>query len=242
MTFEMYSIGHLLFLLLPIITCLLLWYFLKDNIQKQLYLAKLIGWLSLFVIVSRNVYILVYKGFSPEIIPLQVCHFGNIVIFLSLVYKSKTALVIGFLLNVPAGILSFIFADSLANYDSLFDFLSLTYIFGHLAIVVGGVYPFLFNKVKIVKTDVYKAVKVVAVLGVIAYFANAYFHTIGYDEINYFYMYDGQGSPLGFIADMFDPITIGEYNFYLPFTFSMLVLGSLVASLMGLISTRLSRD
>ncbi len=81
-----------------------------------------------------------------------------------------------------------------------------------------------------------------AVLGVIAYFANAYFHTIGYDEINYFYMYDGQGSPLGFIADMFDPITIGEYNFYLPFTFSMLVLGSLVASLMGLISTRLSRD
>ncbi len=242
MTFKMYSIGHLLFFLLPIICCILLWYFLRDNKEKQLFVGKIIGWFSLFIIASRNIYILFNAGFSPEIIPLQVCHFGNIIIFLSLVYKNKTALVIGFLLNVPAAFISFIFADSLASYDSIFDFLSLAYIFGHLTIVAGGVYPFLFGKIHITKDEIYKAIKVVAVLGIIAYFANAYFHTIGFEHINYFYMYDGQGSPLGFIAEMFDPITIGKFNFYLPFTLSMLVLGSIVASLMGLLSRRLSKD
>ncbi len=163
-------------------------------------------------------------------------------IFLSLVYNNKTALVIGFLLNVPAGVISFIFADSLANYDSVFDFLALMYIFGHLAIVMGGIYPFLFNKIKITRADVVKAVKVVAVIGVIAYFANAYFHTIGFDTINYFYIYDGQGSPLGFIASMFDPVTIGKLNFYLPFTIAMIILGSTVAYMMHWVSVRVSID
>ena len=236
MKFEMYSVGHLLFLFLPIVSCVLVWYFLKDNKEKQVLFGKILGWFSLSIIVSRNIYILFNTGFSPEAIPLQVCHFGNIIIFLSLVYKNKTALVIGFLLNVPAGIISFIFADSLASYTSVFDFLALVYIFGHLTIVVGGIYPFMFNAVKITKEDVLKAVKVVAVIGVVAYFANAYFHTVGFEKINYFYMYDGQGSPLGFIADMFEPLIIGKFKFYLPFTFSMIVLGSGVAALMGWIS------
>ena len=242
MQFKMYSFGHLLFTLLPIICSVVLWYFLKDKKDKQLLVGKIIGWLSLLIIISRNVYILIGSGFSPESIPLQVCHFGNIVIFLSLVYKNKTALTIGFMLNVPAAAISFIFADSLATYDSVFDFLALIYIFGHLTIVLGGIYPFLFNTIKITKNDVIKAVKVVAIIGVVAYAANAYFHTIGFEKINYFYMYDGYGSPLGFIADMFEPITIGKFKFFLPFTFSMIVLGSIVSYLMYFLSTKLSKS
>jgi len=58
MKFEMYSIGHLLFLLLPLVTCLLLWYFLKGNKSKQQYVGKIIGWVSLLIIISRNIYII----------------------------------------------------------------------------------------------------------------------------------------------------------------------------------------
>lgn len=90
--FEMWTAWHFVLMLAPIVAILILYFLLRKRSYKTRYIVGIvIGTISLAILLMRNIDIAVRQGFDPEIIPLQVCHFGNIMVFIALVFRSKTA-------------------------------------------------------------------------------------------------------------------------------------------------------
>ena len=212
MTFEMWSIEHFLYLLSPFIILGILYLCLKKKSYKTKYITGVvIGIISLMILVIRNIDIYVREGFNGELIPLQVCHIGNIIVFISLVFRSKIATAIGWTLNIFGAYCAMIFADGLANYETILCIRAQAYIWGHIFIVVGAAYAIIFKIVRIdFKSFVY-GVAALFILLIPAVILNSYFNDVLGEEINYFYMYDYTGSPLKFLY-------IGERSQYGWFT------------------------
>jgi len=227
MKFNPWSVGHYFYIILPFIVLFLLWSLLKNKDQKtKTIVGYVIGSFALFWLVARNVDIYLANGFDPDIIPLQVCHFGCIVVFLSLIFKNKTAATMGFYLNLPAAYASFIVTDVLAEYDTIFEVLPLSYIFIHLFVVVGAVYPVMFNLIKIDKTSIKKMFYILLPLFLIAMAANVYFFTIE-REINYFYALNTEGAPFGVFEGLFEFLIFKDYGFDLTYSLSVFAIGLL---------------
>ena len=90
MRWEMWSVWHILYIVSPIVLIFILWLALRKAPYKVRYaIGVVIGLVSLGILIMRNVDIYLNNGFDPEIIPLQVCHFGNIMVFIALVFRSK---------------------------------------------------------------------------------------------------------------------------------------------------------
>lgn len=131
MKFEMWSVWHFVLMLSPIVAIIVLYFALRKQSYKTRYIVGVvIGCVSLAILIMRNIDIMVRNGFDPEIIPLQVCHLGNIMVFISLVFKSKIATSIAWTLNLLAAYASLIFADSLANYTNVGSIRAQAYIWG----------------------------------------------------------------------------------------------------------------
>ena len=102
MMFEMYGILHILYILSPLFILLPLYFLLRNKSDRLKYwVGVVIGVISLSVIVTRNIDIISNHGFDPQAIPLQVCHFGNIMVFFALLFKNKTLAAVAFCLNFP---------------------------------------------------------------------------------------------------------------------------------------------
>ena len=199
MKFELWSEWHYLFMAAPILIILALYFALRNTSYKVRYsIGCVIGVLSLAVLIMRNIEIYMHNGFDPEIIPLQVCHFGNIMVFIALIFKSKTAGAIAWSLNMFAAYTSCIFADSLANYNTIMSMRAQAYIWGHILIVIGAAYAVLLKIVRLdLKSFLYGLIVLVCLL-IPAIVLNPFFRAKG-NGINYFYIFDSNGVPFEFL-------------------------------------------
>lgn len=200
MQFKMWSFGHILFILSPFIVLAVLYFALRNKSYKIRYaVGVVIGVISLLILIIRNIDILVNNGFDPEIIPLQVCHFGNIMVFISLVFRSKTATSIAWSLNMFAAFCSLIVADALQGYQTILCIRAQAYIWGHLFIVVGAVYAVMLKIVRIDFKSFLIGIGVIFALLIPAIILNSYFNDVKGYSANYFYIYNSKGVPFEFL-------------------------------------------
>ena len=200
MKFEMWSIWHILLILSPFIVMPILYFSLKNKSYKTRYIVGVvIGVISLAILIIRNVDIYLSHGFDPEIIPLQVCHFGNIMVFISLVFRSKIATSILWSLNLLAAFSSLIVADALEGYQTIFCIRAQAYIWGHLFIVIGALYSVCLKIVRIDFKSFLWGILVIILLLIPSIILNSYFNDVLGYNINYFYIYDSRGVPFEFL-------------------------------------------
>ena len=244
MRFELWSIWHFIYILSPFIILGALYYLLKNKSEKTKYIVGIIiGVISLSIITIRNIDIIARNGFDPQAIPLQVCHFGNIMVFLALVFKNKTIAAIAFCLNMPFAFSSLIEASSLANYSTILSIRAQAYIWGHLFIVVGAVYPVILSTIRFKLKHVFKAMLVVGIMFIVAMLMNILLNGIGYTSINYFYAFNSDGVPFQMFEHLVAPLTIlfkNTANTFVvwdyTYTFIIMLLGFVSFGLMYLFS------
>ena len=124
----------------------------KSDKAKNI-VGYVLGGISLFIIIIRNIDIYLRSGWDLEVIPLQVCHIGSIVAGLALIIKKKWLISTSFCFNLIPAFLAMVFADSLANYDTLLKIRPQTYIWGHIFIIVCALYGLLVFLPKLKKKD-----------------------------------------------------------------------------------------
>ncbi|MGM9858364.1 MAG: hypothetical protein ACI311_03845 [Bacilli bacterium] len=228
MKFEMWSFGHILYILSPVIVMVALYFLLKNRSYKTKYIVGVvIGVLSLVVLITRNIDIFIRNGWDPEILPLQVCHFGNIMVFIALVFRSKIATSIVWSLNLLCAFASLVYADALVGYSTILCIRAQAYIWGHLLIVVGALYAVIFKIVRIDLKSFFYGMGVVFCLLIPAIILNSYFNDVLGYSINYFYVYDSHGVPFEFLY-------IGERAHYGWFTINWFYTLSVIIIFSGL--------
>ena len=237
MKFEMWSIWHIIYILSPAILMTILYFLLRKRSQKTIYIVGvIIGVLSLATITTRCVYYYMTHGFHPQEIPLQVCHFGNIVVFIALVFKSKTASAIAWSLNLAAAFSSIVLADSLAKYENVWDVLPQCYIWGHLLIVLGALYPVILKEIRMDLKSFFYGLAILFVLLIVAIVLNSYFNdVVGKDRdwfINYFYIYNSKGVPFDFIYDLG---TRSQYGWFtINWVYTLTLIGVFIPVMFGI--------
>ena len=229
MKFEMWSIWHILYILSPALVMTPLYFLLRNKSKKTIYIVGvIIGVLSLAVITTRCIYYYITHGFHPQVIPLQICHFGNIVVFIALIFKSKIAAAIGWSLNLPAAFSSLVLADSLAKYPTIWGVLPQCYIWGHFFIVLGALYPILLKEVRLNLKSFLIGLGILSVLCIAAIILNSYFNDVegqGKDWfINYFYIYNSKGVPFKFIENLGKRYQYGWFTINWVYTLSLIVI------------------
>lgn len=175
MKFEMWSVWHYLLIIAPAVIIAALYFPLRKKSYKTKYIVGVvIGIISLGILLLRNIDIYVRTGFTPDIIPLQVCHFGNIMVFVALVFRSKTAASVTWGLNLIAAFGSLIFADALEGYATILAIRPQTYIWGHILIVVGALYAVIMKIVRIDLKSFFIGVAVLFALLIPSIILNSY--------------------------------------------------------------------
>lgn len=228
MAFKMWSPFHFLYIISPFVLTIVLYYALKNKSEKTKKIVGIvIGSLSLLILVIRNVNIYLTGGFHPEIIPLQVCHFGNIAVFFSLVFNVKAATAMALCFNLLPAFSSLVVADALLGYQSIFQVRAQAYIWGHLFIIIGALYPLIVGMYKFNLKNVLHSMYTVTGLLAISIIANTFFNDFLSLRANYFYIYDSRGVPFDLFYNITKPVTIGAW-----FTFNPIYVVSLI--IMGL--------
>ena len=228
MQFELWSVWHILYILSPVIIMVPRYFALRKQSYKTKYIVGVvIGCISLSILIMRNIDIIVRNGFDPEIIPLQVCHFGNIMVFIALVFRSKIATSILWCLNLLAAFSSLIVADSLANYTDFFCIRAQAYLWGHLFIVIGALYAVLLKIVRIDFKSFLWGIFVLVLLLIPSIILNSYFNDVLGYNINYFYIYNSNGVPFEFLY-VGERATYGWFTINWIYTISLIVIFSIL--------------
>lgn len=227
MKFTEWSLGHALFILAPAIILTALYFIFRNKSQKTIYIVGVvIGVLNLVILLTRNLDIFLRNGFDPEIIPIQVCHLGNVIVFVSLVFKNKTAAALGWCFNLIPAFSSLIFADALANYETILRIRPQAYIWGHIAIVVGGIFPVIFKSIKFDFKAVKKALLLMSSLVLVAIVLNTVFIDLLGERINYFYIYDSKGVPFEMFYNADLTTVLGSwFTINIPYTLFIIAFG-----------------
>lgn len=91
MTFKMWSLFHYLFILSPFIFSIILYYLTKFNsYRKNKMIGLILSIICIIILALRNIEIYVKSGeIDPEIIPFQICHFANFVLFFAFLKNNK---------------------------------------------------------------------------------------------------------------------------------------------------------
>ena len=200
MKFEMWSVWHYLLMLAPVIIMTVIYLLLRKRSYKVRYIVGVvIGTISLGILLLRNIDIYVRTGFCPDIIPLQVCHFGNIMVFVALIFRSKTATSVVWCLNLIAAFGSLIFAEALEGYSTILAIRPQTYIWGHIFIVLGALYAVIMKIVRIDLKSFFCGIIVLLILLIPSIILNSYFNDVLGMACNYFYIYNPDGVPFGFL-------------------------------------------
>jgi uncharacterized membrane protein YwaF len=189
-------------------------YFLthKRNEKTKNTIGYILGGISLFIIIIRNVDIYIRNGWDKEVIPLQVCHIGSIITGLALILKKRWLIATSVCFNLIPAFLAMVFADSLANYDTLLKIRPQTYIWGHILIIVCALYGLLIFRPKFTKKDLIISLGFVYIMCIIAIICNSVFRaTLGW-EPNYFYLFNYKGTPLKFLYDVIPTSSYGWFT------------------------------
>ena len=202
MKFEMWSFGHILYMLSPFIIFAALYFVLRGRSAKVINtVGYVLGGISIAILLVRNIDIFVRSGWDLEIIPLQVCHIGNIVAGLALILKKKWLILTAFCFNVIPAFLAMLFADSLANYDTILKIRAQAYVWGHIMIIVCALYAVLVYLPKFNKKDLYRSLAFVGGMAFAAIICNSLFRVLLGWEPNYFYLFNYNGTPLKFLYE-----------------------------------------
>ena len=213
MQFEMWSIWHILYIISPFVIFLLIYRCMRNRTQKAINtVAYILGTISILILIIRNVDIFARSGWDVEVIPLQVCHIGSIIAGLALIFQRRWLILTAFCFNTIPAILAMVFADSLANYDTIFKIRAQAYVWGHIFIVVCALYALLLCRPKFNRYDLYKAMGFVGCLSLIATVCNSLFREVLNWAPNYFYLFDYKGTPLKFLYNAFPPSRYGWFE------------------------------
>lgn len=212
MTFQLWSPFHYWFIASPFIFTLVFYFIFKGRKKKHLRIAGIIfSCISLFFLTARNVSLYsVEHTITPDMLPLQVCHFASIVLLLAFLFDSDILFTMAFCFNLPAAFLSIIFADSLANYSNIISWRGAGYIFVHAFVVGITLWAFSNNMIKIKFRTFFKMLITVGVLYFLSIPVNNWFMKLmpGYNS-NYFYTFEPQnGTPLQTLFDLGHNVTV----------------------------------
>lgn len=242
MQLELWSIWHILYIISPFCIFACIYFFVKGKKEKTKdYVGIVLGIISLAIIIIRNVDIFIRQGWGVEVIPLQVCHVGSIITGLALLTKKKWLIVTSFCFNMIPAILAMIFADALANYDTLWKIRPQTYVWGHIFIVVCALYGIIVHKPSFNKKDLVYSLSFVGSVAVIAIICNSLFRTIFNWTPNYFYLYDYKGTPLKFLYNVFPTSTYGWFSINWFYTIVLLVVFVVVFILLYFSANKITR-
>lgn len=213
MQFELWSIWHFLYMISPFALFFPLYFFIRKRPEKAKYLlGAILGGISVFILVLRNVDIFIREGWGVEVIPLQVCHIGSLVAGIALLTKKKWLLLTSFCFHLIPAFLAMVFADSLVNYDTLFKIRPQTYIWGHIFIVICALYGILVFLPKFTKKDLIHSLIFVGILSLLAIVCNSALRALFAWEANYFYLYNYKGTPLKFLYEALPTSTYGWFS------------------------------
>jgi len=200
MTFQMWNWFHWLFIASPFILTIILFFLTKNQSFEQ---KRIIGlWLSIiavFILFLRNAEIFVKNGYvvNAEMIPFQICHFANFVLLLAFWKNNKVLFSLAFCLNLPAALLSILFANSLVNYPTLITFRAQAYLWGHMLIVGITLWSFLVGFIKINVKTFLKTILLMLTLYVLGLFISNIINALFGFTANYFYaLAPEHGTPL----------------------------------------------
>ena len=212
MKFEMWSIWHFLYMASPFIIFAIIYLLIKNRSTKaKNILGYVLGGISIFILVIRNVDIFIRNGWDLEVIPLQVCHIGSLIAGLALIIKKKWLTLTAFCFNLIPAFLAMLFADSLANYDTLLRIRPQSYIWGHIFIVVCALYAILVFRNDFNKKDLYKALIFIGIMALVAIICNSLFRELFAWEPNYFYLFNYKGTPLKFL---YNAVPSSKYGWF----------------------------
>lgn len=222
MQFKLWSFGHILYMISPFIIFFTIYFLIrKRSAQAKNICGYVLGGISIFILILRNVDIFVRSGWDLEVIPLQVCHIGSLIAGFALISKKKWVMLTAFCFNMIPAFLAMVFADSLANYDTLLKIRPQTYIWGHIFIVVCALYALLIHRPKFCKKDLYCSLTFVTVMAITAVFCNSLFRSLLSWEPNYFYLFDYKGTPLKFLYTVFPSSVYGWFEINWFYTLSL---------------------
>jgi uncharacterized membrane protein YwaF len=233
MKFEMWSIGHILYMLSPFIILGLLMFAVRKSSEKTKYMVGIVmGAISILILVVRNIDIYIRSGWDLEVIPLQVCHIGSIIVGLALILKKKWLLLVSFCFNIIPAILAMVFADSLANYDTLLKIRPQTYIWGHIFIVVGALYGMFVYDNNFERKDLFKSLIFVGICLIFAILCNNTFRLWFGWEPNYFYLFNYSGTPLKFL---YNAVPASKYGWFeINWLYTLTLIAVFIAVYIGL--------
>jgi uncharacterized membrane protein len=123
-----------------------------------------------------------------------------------------------------------VFADSLANYDTLLKIRPQTYVWGHIFIIVCALYALFVFRPKFNKKDLYLALVFVGCMAATAIVCNSLFRELLGWEPNYFYLFNYEGTPLKFLYEALPSSTYGwfEINWFYTLTLLAVFVGVFV--------------
>jgi len=213
MTFQLWSFWHFLYIASPFILFAGIFFLVNRRSEKiKRIVGFILGGISLFIIILRNVDIFSRQGWDLEVIPLQVCHIGSIVTGLALILRKKWLILTAFCFNMIPALLAMVFADSLANYDTLLRIRPQTYIWGHIFIIVCALYGIFIFQPQFEKKDLIVAIAFVSAASLVAIVCNSAFRATLDWKPNYFYLYDYKGTPLKFLYNVAPTSVYGWFS------------------------------
>ena len=223
MVFELWSFWHVLYMLSPFIIFAGIYYLIKNKSEKtKNILGLVLGGISIFILIIRNIDIFVRNGWDLEVIPLQVCHIGSVIAGLALIFKKKWLISTAVCFNTIPAFLAMIFADSLANYDTLLKIRPQTYIWGHIFIIVCALYGLLVFLPKFTKKDLIHSMIFVGIMSFLAIICNSAFRVLFQWEPNYFYLFDYTGTPLKFLYNALPTSSYGWFTINWLYTITLI--------------------
>jgi len=232
MTFRMWSLFHIIFILSPFIFAAIMYYVTnKYNYQKNRKIGIILSIICIVILLLRNIEIFIKSGkINPEIIPFQICHFANFVLFFAFLKDNKMMFATAFCFNLPCAILSIIFANSLENYATILTFRGGAYILGHMLIVGLTIWGLLVGFMKFTKKDIINGMVFILFLFVLSIPINNIFNKLMPDgSANYFYtMKPEGGTPLELMYNLGKVIKVFGIEFNLVYIILFLILGSVV--------------
>lgn len=213
MSFELWSFWHFLYLASPFVLFMLIYLLVaKCKPMTKIVVGIILGGISLYIIVIRNVDIFLRSGWDLEVIPLQVCHIGSIISGLALVLRKRWLILTSFCFNIIPAFLAMVFASALANYDTILKIRPQTYIWGHIFIIVCALYGIFVMRPKFTKKDLIYSLSFVSSCSLVAIICNSLFRFIFNWEPNYFYLFNYDGTPLKFLYCVVPTSTYGWFQ------------------------------
>lgn len=224
MKFEMWSVWHFLYMASPFIMFAVIYALLRKRSDKtKRIVGCVLGGISILIIVVRNIDIFARSGWGVEVIPLQVCHIGSIIAGLAVIIKKRWLVLTSFCFNMIPAFLAMLFANSLANYDTLLRIRPQTYVWGHIFIVVCALYGIFMYRARFKKTDLFIALGFVGTMATVAVFCNSLFRFLFEWEPNYFYLFNYKGTPLKFLYNVLPASKYGWFEISWFYVISLLL-------------------